>query len=90
MNLMRTVLMDTTIVDNGVTALEAIAEQITKFATPLSIVTLVICGLIMMMGKEMSQVAKDWIRRIIIGMVVVLCASSAVTWISTTFTFTVT
>lgn len=57
-----------------------IASQVTTIVTPLAILALVVCGLLIILSRDLAQQAKQWIQRILIGSVIALSASSLVDW----------
>lgn len=57
-----------------------IASQVTTIVTPLAILALVVCGLFIVLSRDLAQQAKQWIQRILIGSVIALSASSLVDW----------
>lgn len=77
------------VIDNIVSALSNVTVEVAKIATPLAVLVLAICGVTMMLGKKMSEEAKDRIMKVITGFVIVLCASSMITWINSIFNFSV-
>ena len=57
-----------------------IASQVTTIVTPLAILALVVCGLFIVLSRDLAQQAKQWIQRILIGSVIAHSASSLVDW----------
>ena len=57
-----------------------IATQVTTIVTPLAILALIVCGLFIILSRDLAQQAKQWIQRIAIGCVIALSASSLVAW----------
>ena len=57
-----------------------IATQVTTIVTPFAILALIVCGLFIILSRDLAQQAKQWIQRIAIGCVIALSASSLVAW----------
>lgn len=69
-----------TVFSNLSNSFTEIASQVTTIVTPLAILALVVCGLFIVLSRDLAQQAKQWIQRILIGSVIALSASSLVDW----------
>lgn len=69
-----------TVFSNLSNSFTKIATQVTDVVTPLAILALIVCGLFIILSRDLAQQAKQWIQRIAIGCVIALSASSLVDW----------
>lgn len=69
-----------TVFSNLSNSFTEIATQVTDVVTPLAILALIVCGLFIILSRDLAQQAKQWIQRIAIGCVIALSASSLVDW----------
>lgn len=75
----------TTPFDRGQVALQTVATAVSKIAPWAALLCLAIIGVMWMSGQRMSQIAKGWLGRVVIGIGIVAMAVIIVPWLFSIF-----
>ncbi len=66
-------------------ALQTIATQVSNIAPWVALLCMVVIGVMWMSGQRMSQIAKSWLGRVVIGIGIVAMAVFIVPWLYSIF-----